>query len=234
MEIQASAPKFWQNLGIVLLSLLPALYVLVQWQQIPETIPVHFNASLEPDRYGHKTELIVLLAVMTGVTLLAYFATAYIHRIDPKRAKNKTPNATFIKMGVGMVVLLTLLTMTIVLKSINPENKIIDKLELPLLGLLFVFIGNYMHNLKPNYYAGIKVPWTLASEYNWRKTHQLAAPLWFGGGLITVIVSFFVPPATGFTVLMICVLIMTVIPIGYSYNLFRRESKNPGYFDKQE
>ncbi len=232
--MQTTAPKFWQNLGIVLLSLLPAFYVSVQWQHIPENIPVHFNASMEPDRYGNKTELIMLLAVMTGATLLAYFATAYIQRIDPKRAKIKTSNATFIKLGVGMAVLLTLLTMTIVLKSINPENKIIDKLELPLLGLLFVFIGNYMHNLKPNYYAGIKVPWTLASEYNWRKTHQLAAPLWFGGGLITVIVSFFVPPATGFAVLLSCVAIMTIIPIGYSYTVFRRERKNPGYFDKHE
>ena len=44
---------------------------------------------------------------------------------------------------------------------------------LPLTGLLFMFIGNLMYSIKPNYFAGIRLPWTLSSDDNWRATHKV-------------------------------------------------------------
>ena len=54
-------------------------------------------------------------------------------------------------------------------------------------GLLLCLIGNYMHTIKPNYFAGLRLPWTLNNEDNWRKTHLLAGKLWFVGGLVIAI-----------------------------------------------
>ena len=34
-----------------------------------------------------------------------------------------------------------------------------------------------------NYFCGIKTPWALADEENWRRTHRFAGPMWFWGGL---------------------------------------------------
>lgn len=57
----------------------------------------------------------------------------------------------------------------------------------PLIGLLFVFLGNVMYSLKPNYFAGIRVPWTLDSDDNWKATHRVAGIVWFAGGLLFLI-----------------------------------------------
>jgi len=43
--------------------------------------------------------------------------------------------------------------------------------------LLIAGIGNLMYSIKPNYFVGIRTPWTLNSEFVWRKTHQHACAI---------------------------------------------------------
>ena len=54
----------------------------------------------------------------------------------------------------------------------------------PLIGLLFAFLGNYFKTIKPNYFIGIRTPWTLENEEVWKKTHLIGGKLWFVGGLL--------------------------------------------------
>ena len=60
-------------------------------------------------------------------------------------------------------------------------------------GLLFAFMGNLMHNIKPNYFAGVRTPWTLEDPDTWRATHRLAGKLWFGGGIFVTIAVLVLP-----------------------------------------
>ena len=53
-----------------------------------------------------------------------------------------------------------------------------------IIGLLFAFLGNYFKTIKPNYFIGIKTPWTLENEEVWKKTHLIGGKLWFIGGLL--------------------------------------------------
>jgi uncharacterized membrane protein len=89
-------------------------------------------------------------------------------------------------------------------------------------GILFAFIGNYMPNLKPNYFAGFRLPWTLENIVNWKKTHALAGKLWFGGGILIAVGCLFVKPALAFILLFSVTAIMVVIPAVYSYRLYRQ------------
>jgi uncharacterized membrane protein len=40
---------------------------------------------------------------------------------------------------------------------------------------MFILIGNLMTRIRPNWFMGIRTPWTLSSDTVWRKTHR------FGG-----------------------------------------------------
>ena len=44
-------------------------------------------------------------------------------------------------------------------------------------------MGNVMGKVRKNFYIGIRVPWTLASDRVWNDTHRLAAWLMVGGGV---------------------------------------------------
>jgi uncharacterized membrane protein len=58
-------------------------------------------------------------------------------------------------------------------------------------GLLFAAMGNTFGKLKPNRYAGIRIPWTLNSETVWRRTHRFAGWIWTISGLILAVTAWF-------------------------------------------
>ncbi|QKY68332.1 DUF1648 domain-containing protein [Lentibacillus sp. CBA3610] len=58
------------------LLVLTAIYVLLQYGQLPDEIPQHFNASGEPDAWGGKGLLIGLL-ILYGFILIQVFVLNY-------------------------------------------------------------------------------------------------------------------------------------------------------------
>ena len=89
--------------------------------------------------------------------------------------------------------------------------------------IFMAFLGNYMGNLKPNYFAGVRTPWTLASETVWRKTHQLASKLMFGLCLAALLPVVFLPMPYDLLLASVAILISAFYPIYYSYRIFKEE-----------
>ena len=61
------------NLLAVSIMLLPAAYLAVIWNSLPQQVPMHFNLKMEPDRYGDKSELWLATGVMILVSIGVYF-----------------------------------------------------------------------------------------------------------------------------------------------------------------
>ncbi len=53
--------------------------------------------------------------------------------------------------------------------------------------VFFVVLGNYLGNVRPNYFVGIRTPWTLENPETWRATHRLGGRLMFFGALILLV-----------------------------------------------
>ncbi len=54
-----------------------ALIVAVRWNKLPEKIPTHFELNGEPNGFGGKKMLIVLLVVMVAITGLMYLSEMF-------------------------------------------------------------------------------------------------------------------------------------------------------------
>jgi uncharacterized membrane protein len=93
------------------------------------------------------------------------------------------------------------------------------------MGLLFAFLGNYINNIKPNYFAGIRLPWTLSDDENWRRTHHLAGKLWFSGGLLIAIISLLLPLRVVIPFFIAATVILVLIPAIYSYRFFKKQTR---------
>lgn len=206
---------------IVLIAIAPLIYLAFTWNSIPEVVPMHYDAGLKPDRMDNKSGLWSASGILTAASLLVYFLMINLPKIDPKR-RGKTPSVTFQRLAIVVVCFMAAMNMVIIFSATKNEE-LVKRILFPLIGFMFAFIGNYMSNLKPNYFAGLRLPWTLSSDYNWKKTHQLAGKLWFFGGLFAAIISLFIPfeVAMGITFGVIAVLV--IIPSVYSYKLFKRE-----------
>jgi uncharacterized membrane protein len=95
-------------------------------------------------------------------------------------------------------------------------------------GLLFAIIGNYMHTLKPNYFAGFRLPWTLNNDENWRLTHLLGGKLFFAGGLLVAVCSLFLPFIASIIILFAVSITTIVITCVYSFRLYKKQSAEAG------
>jgi len=56
--------------------------------------------------------------------------------------------------------------------------------------LFFMVLGNYLGNVRPNYFVGIRTPWTLENPETWQATHRLGGRLMFFGALILFVGQF--------------------------------------------
>ena len=215
--------KILKNL-IWLVIAVPAIYLLAIWETIPQTVPLHYNLKGEIDRLGSKNELIILVAVIMAVNIGVYFLLTNIHRIDPKKYAVENKGRLF-RIAFVVTVFISAVICLMLYTSIHDVTKSFFRFIFVGVGLLFSIVGNYMYNIKPNYFAGFRLPWTLENEENWRKTHLLGGKIWFAGGLIIAVICLFTPLITSVITFSIIFIIMVIIPFVYSYRLYKKQTR---------
>jgi uncharacterized membrane protein len=62
----------------------------------------------------------------------------------------------------------------------------VDRLIVALAGVLVALLGNYLGRVEPNWFFGIRTPWTLESDVVWRRTHRTMGRVLFVAGLLLI------------------------------------------------
>lgn len=205
----------------------PAAYLAFAWNKLPEKVPMHYNISGEVDRYGSKTEMLAVMGIIIGINIGIYFLLVNINKIDPKKKYTAENLPRMRKLAFAISIFMSALACFIIYSSLHPADKFNMQFVVIAVGLLFVIIGNYMYNIKPNYFAGLRLPWTLESEDNWKQTHLLGGKLWFAGGLLIVLAGFVLPATVQLIFLLSVAALITIIPIVYSYRLYKKQLSGP-------
>jgi uncharacterized membrane protein len=89
-----------------------------------------------------------------------------------------------------------------------------------LLGVLFSVLGSVLGKVRPNWFVGIRTPWTLSSTRSWDKTHRLGGRLFLACGIATLVCGL-VRPASGVSVMLGTILPSTLVLVAYSYLVWR-------------
>src|ERR1700689_716361 len=133
---------------VLLIAAIPVVYLAYIYNSLPQTIPTHFGLSGKPDNFGNKSSLWVTVLIMSGLSIGLYLLVTNLSKIDPKKTAKLSEQA-FQKIAIAVVLLLSAVTISIIYATVNGTFN--TKLLLPLLGLFFVYMGNMMHSIKPNY-----------------------------------------------------------------------------------
>lgn len=213
------------NLTTWLAILAPGVYLISIWNRLPQQVPMHFDFQGNPDRYGSKTELVTMTIILTLMAAAIYLFFPLIYKIDPKKSAPEN-KARLKKLGFAITLLLSFIGFFMVDSSRTGSISLNANLLVAGLGAFWCILGNYMFNLKPNYFAGMRLPWTLHDEDNWKETHRLAGKLWFGGGILIFLLAFLLSSKIVLGVFIGITMIITLIPMIYSYRLYRQKQKN--------
>ena len=204
-----------RNLLIIttLLCLLPAFLGILLWNRLPEEIPVHWNFEGIADRTAGKATAVFLTPLfLAGVHHLCAFVT----RNDPKH--DTIPGrikALVLWIMPLLSIFVSLLTYIAAFNAAVDVNMAVSIF----LGLLLISVGLYLPECPHNYTIGIKLPWTLADEGNWKKTHAFAGPLWVCGGFVMILTSFL--RIQNNTILFLVVLVIAIVPGIYYWRLYK-------------
>ena len=91
--------------------------------------------------------------------------------------------------------------------------------------ILFLIIGNFMGNLRPNYFAGIRTPWTLDDPEIWRATHRIGARILFYGCLALLLLQWLLNGEQLLFLSLGLLIGCSIWSIAYSYFLFHRKNR---------
>jgi uncharacterized membrane protein len=203
----------------IIIWLLPMIYLYMIYSSLPAVVPMHYGADGQPNGYGSRNSFVMAELLISGVGALMYLLMRFLPSIDPKK-QAKYGESVYGKLALGVLLFLTALSIAITYATIHKGLKI-DKILFPLMGLLFAFMGNMMNNIKPNYFAGIRTPWTLEDEDTWRVTHRLAAKVWFVGGIALTICTLLLTGTITSIIFTAAVAIMVLVPVIYSYIYYK-------------
>ena len=201
-----------------ILILLPILAGIILWNRLPEQFPTHFNAAGEVDGYGSKAFGVFGLPLI--LVAFQWLCVVGSLKMDPK-AENLQGKMFSLVLWI-IPVLSVVMNALVYCTAMGMDMKV--QIIVPLLvGLLLVIIGNWLPKCKPTWTLGIKLPWTLADEDNWNRTHRFAGPIWVAGGMVIMLCALiggallWVMPAA--------LAAMVLTPTVYSYLLFKGKNK---------
>ena len=201
-----------------IIALLPMLAGIILWDQLPEQIPMHFNAAGEVDGWASKA--VGVFGMPAFFVAVQWLCAVGSFRMDPK-AKNINTKM----MGLLLWIIPVLSVMMHVLVYCTALGKEMNvQVVIPVvIGVVMVIIGNWLPKCKQTYTLGIRLPWTLEDEDNWNRTHRFAGPVWMVCGLI--IVAGGLIGGAFLWVMLAALLVMIAAPMVYSYWLFKQKQK---------
>ncbi|WP_394748538.1 SdpI family protein [Spongiimicrobium salis] len=212
--------KLLREIPLWVLIILPILYLIKSWNQIPEKIPVHFNLYGEADRWGGKNTL-YFIAIL--VPLLTYGLFLLAKYIDPKKKLGSIGNKLYhIRVFLSMIIASVVLLYIHIL--IHPQSNFQSSFYI-IIGFTIFILGNYFRNIKPNYFIGFRTPWALENESIWRSTHHYGSIVWCIGGLLIIILNLWKSPQEIWIINAGIVAVLILVPIIYSYHKYYQLSK---------
>jgi uncharacterized membrane protein len=157
---------------------------IIVYPRLPDRIPVHFNIEGQVDNYADKSIFSVFFLPM--ISIGTYLLMGLLPKIDPRKANYDDFQTSYCLIRNAIIFFLSALSLFITAYSLGYAIAI-DRLVVAGVGATFVVIGNVLGKIKPNYFVGIRLPWTLHNDEVWRLVHRFSARIFVAEGFILIL-----------------------------------------------
>lgn len=206
-----------------ILAFLPLIVTDIVFPAFPNTIPAHFNASGQVDRYGSKGEFFIFPIVIIVIALFFLLFFTLLNKSTEHKNSKLLSAAKISVILVFNVVDYGILVLTYNNAHSNATPDIFKFVGI-LLGFADIAIANYLPKCRQNGWAGIRTPWTLVSESVWYKTHRFGGWLLAIGGIVCIVVSMLLKGIACLYVVLAGDMLMIVVLMLYSYFVFQKQT----------
>ncbi len=200
--------------------LLPILFGVIVWDQLPERIATHWGADGNPDGWSGRGMAVFGIPVFL---LAMQWLCTFFTTLDPKNNKDQNPKP--MTMVLWLMPAMSVVVNAMVYAIAFGLQWRVEMIMPLFMGALFVIVGNYMPKCRQNHTLGIRLPWTLDSEENWNATHRFAGRVWVVGGVLVAVCAL-IPFAVMVWVMLALIMVLVIVPTVYSYRYYKRHGES--------
>lgn len=212
--------KFNWRVELPQLLLIGAMFAaaLWAWPQLPDRLPIHWNIHGEVDGWGNKFMGLLFVPL---IVLGLYVLMVVLPWFDPGKANYQSFQRVYGIIRLAIVAYMSAVYAAMLYAAFGHKVNMTSVI-LPLVGILFIVLGNFLSKIRPNWFVGVRTPWTLSSQLSWDKTHRLAGWLFIVMGFLFAPVALLQTTWSLVAVLIFDGLCLIWIFI-YSYLVFRND-----------
>lgn len=201
---------------LVVIVLAAVVMNLSAYPKLPQRMACHWGPGGQPDNWVDKSIGVwIMPAVAAGLS--AFFFVILL--IDPLRKNIEK----FFGYYAGFIIILNLflLAMHGWMLLWNLGTQIPANVFVPIgMACLIFYLGIVTSHVKPNWFIGIRTPWTLSNEIVWQKTHKLGGVLFRIAAIIMLIGAVF--PQYAILFVLVPVLSVALITLMYSLVVWKK------------
>lgn len=209
---------------IILISLLLLSFfvVCVSFAFLGDTIPTHFGPNGKPDQYGSKYFLLLFptvgLIICTAMLLVSKYGKV-------SENYSKYMFLTGIVVEALFLVISTIMVIFALGVVENAEEFDISKIMMPILGMMFIFMANFMPKIEKNRTLGFKIKWSMYNEVTWQKTHRFTGFVGVIVGIIMIAAGIFFKEVVN-VIILICLLTIFITTVTIASYKYYKEEKS--------
>lgn len=177
--------KYIFSAGLIVLTVLTWAFT---YSSLPDNLAIHWGLNGSANDYQAKANAMMMLI---GIMIIIYILMVIIPKIDPKN-NYKTFIRPYMAIFNTMFAVMFVINLMIILTGLGYDLPI-SYLGSFIVGVIFMVFGNFIQIVKPNFFLGIRTPWTLSSEKVWKDTHRVSSKLFVLAGIIMMLSAFFPP-----------------------------------------
>jgi immunity protein, SdpI family len=188
------------------------------YPQLPERMATHWSATGEANGFSSRlwgAWLMPLIMALIWVILRA------IPHIDPRGANYEKFSGMYDALVI-LILAFMLLMHVVVLMAATGTRVQMERVMMPAVGVFIGVMGFLIPKAHPNWFVGIRTPWTLTSDLSWERTHKIGGTLFVILGALMV-ASTFIAPEIAIWILVAAALGITIFLFAYSYQVWKTD-----------
>lgn len=190
---------------------------------LPMLVALFIHNFVQPLLHGLIGAFVSFPLITLGIHILCLV-------LSDKIGNSKEQNQKVVKLIFWIIPIMTIYIAGLLLAISLGMDFEIQVVIAPLIGVMFIVMGNYMPKAVQNRTFGIKISWTLSSEENWNATHRFAGKVWVIVGAIILLTAFL--PEKVFMIAFVVLLLVAIVScLVFSY-LYYKKMLEDGRIDK--
>ena len=196
-----------------------AILSAVAYPRLPATVPSHWNLHGQVNAWQSRGRAAFFIPILL---LVVWALMRGLPKIDPRRANYAKFQPTYDLVIATVLSMIALIHLAVLAYALGLPISI-HRMAPVAFGVVLIVIGNQLPRARPNWWFGIRTPWTLSNDRVWERTHRVGGYLMTTAGVV-IVLGAFIPGLTGPPLIIACIVASALGSMIYSYFAWRQET----------